>query len=309
MSRKISGSASERRAVGIMWELLVDAAGGAFITRRAVERQPRSAAVEGVDLLDPPGVPATLEGRGQEDVDDGGAQPGPGDPGPEAEHVGVVVGPGHARLVLGAAQGGPHAGELVGGDADADPGAADQQAEAGPAGAHRLADQDREVRVVDALRGERPEVLHLEAPGARRLDALGAQGQPGVIRGGDHLVGHVRPPPYTFLKSSTELVPPNPKLLEITTSSFFSRAVLGTTSSWHSGSWSSTLMVGGTTPWWRASTATTASRPPAAPSRWPVIDLVEETHSPFWAWAPQTEVMAGHSATSPCGVEVPWVLT
>jgi len=97
-----------------MWELLVEAAGGAFITRRAVERQPPSAAVEGVDLLDAPGVPATLERRGQEGLDDGGAQPGAGDPLAEAEDVGVVVGARHARLVLGAAEGGPHAGELVG---------------------------------------------------------------------------------------------------------------------------------------------------------------------------------------------------
>jgi hypothetical protein len=34
-------------------------------------------------------------------------------------------------------------------------------------------------------------------------------------------------------------------------------------------------MVGGITPWCSASTENTASTPPAAPSRWPVIDLVE----------------------------------
>ena len=68
-------------------------------------------------------------------------------------------------------------------------------------------------------------------------------------------------------------------------------------------------MVGGTTPRWSASTVITASSPPAAPSRWPVIDLVEETTSPLRACSPKTLLMAWHSATSPCGVEVPWVLT
>ena len=58
-----------------------------------------------------------------------------------------------------------------------------------------------------------------------------------------------------------------------------------------------------------ASTVTTPSSPPAAPRRWPVIDFVDETTSPFLACSPNTRLMAWHSATSPCGVEVPWVFT
>ncbi len=68
-------------------------------------------------------------------------------------------------------------------------------------------------------------------------------------------------------------------------------------------------MVGGRTPRESASTDTTASSPPAAPSRWPVIDLVDDTISPFFACSPKTFEIAWHSATSPCGVEVPCVFT
>ena len=50
-----------------------------------------------------------------------------------------------------------------------------------------------------------------------------------------------------------------------------------------------------------------ASRPPAAPSRWPVIDLVDDTAS-FRAWSPKQRLMASVSILSPCGVEVPCAL-
>jgi hypothetical protein len=63
-----------------------------------------------------------------------------------------------------------------------------------PAGGQRLADPDRQVGVVDAVGGEGAEVLDLHPAGAGRLDGLGAQRQPGVIRGGDQLVGHGVPP-------------------------------------------------------------------------------------------------------------------
>ena len=52
----------------------------------------------------------------------------------------------------------------------------------------------------------------------------------------------------------------------------------------------------------------TPSRPPAAPSVWPVIDLVELTISPLFAALPKTFLIAALSAGSFIGVEVPWAL-
>ena len=57
------------------------------------------------------------------------------------------------------------------------------------------------------------------------------------------------------------------------------RALPATWSSAHSGSGSSRLIVGGSTPVSSARTQSSASTAPAAPSRWPVIDLVAETGS------------------------------
>src|SRR5688572_8214040 len=79
----------------------------------------------------------------------------------------------------------------------------------------------------------------------------------------------------TLRKTRLPLVPPNPKEFEIAISIFMRRAVLGTKSRSHWGSCLTRLIVGGAT-WSRsASAVNTASMPPAAPSRWPVMDLVE----------------------------------
>ena len=51
------------------------------------------------------------------------------------------------------------------------------------------------------------------------------------------------------------------------------------------------LIVGGDTWSCIASTVNTDSMPPAAPSRWPVIDLVELTAS-FFAWSPNARLIA-----------------
>lgn len=69
----------------------------------------------------------------------------------------------------------------------------------------------------------------------------------------------------------------------------------------------SRLMVGGATWSRRASTLKIASTAPAAPNRWPVIDLVELIDS-AWACSPNTLFTAAISAMSPAGVEVPWAL-
>ena len=47
-----------------------------------------------------------------------------------------------------------------------------------------------------------------------------------------------------------------------------------------------------------------ASRAPAAPSRWPVIDLVPDTGMPAATSSPNARTIALASATSPTGVEV-----
>ena len=58
----------------------------------------------------------------------------------------------------------------------------------------------------------------------------------------------------------------------------------------------------------RARMVATASTAPAAPSRCPIADLVEDTGiSP--AWSPSASLIAFVSARSLSGVEVPWALT
>ena len=66
-------------------------------------------------------------------------------------------------------------------------------------------------------------------------------------------------------------------------------------------------MVGGMQPSRSARTQMIASRAPAAPNRWPVIDFVEETIS-LRAWSPKTSLIACVSARSFAGVDVPCAL-
>ena len=47
-----------------------------------------------------------------------------------------------------------------------------------------------------------------------------------------------------------------------------------------------------------------ASRAPAAPKQWPIIDLVEETFI-LYAWSPKAFLIMAVSAGSLIGVEVP----
>ena len=58
---------------------------------------------------------------------------------------------------------------------------------------------------------------------------------------------------------------------------------------------------------WMASTDTTASIAPAAPSVWPIIDLVELTGR-VAARSPNTVLIARVSIGSLAGVAVPWAL-
>ncbi len=66
-------------------------------------------------------------------------------------------------------------------------------------------------------------------------------------------------------------------------------------------------MVGGAI-WSRiASTEKIASIAPAAPSRWPIADLVEDIVT-LPAALPSRRSTAPSSISSPSGVEVPWAL-
>ena len=76
----------------------------------------------------------------------------------------------------------------------------------------------------------------------------------------------------------------------------------------HSGSGWSRLMVGGRNPSWMARIVIIASRAPAAPVRWPVIDLVDDTGTVATA-SPRASLRARVSAGSLSGVPVPWALT
>ena len=66
-------------------------------------------------------------------------------------------------------------------------------------------------------------------------------------------------------------------------------------------------MVAGKNPSTRAMVVKMVSTAPAAPSRWPVMDLVELTAS-LAAWSPKVVWMAAVSQASFMEVEVPWAL-
>src|SRR5580658_1111808 len=107
--------------------------------------------------------------------------------------------------------------------------------------------------------------------------------------------------------SRAPLVPPKPKEFDMAYSSLALRAWLGTKSMPEvSGSWLTRLMVGGRIWSRRARTVMPASRPPAPPRRWPVMDLVELTGS---LCSPKKLRIAWASSVSPIGVDVPWALT
>src|SRR6185437_13506675 len=107
--------------------------------------------------------------------------------------------------------------------------------------------------------------------------------------------------------TNVPLVPPKPNELDSTTSSFASRATFGTKSRSQPSPGFSRLMVGGTMESRIARIEKIASTPPAAPSRCPVMDLVELTINLF-AYSPNTLLMPCTSATSPACVEVPCAL-
>src|SRR5438874_1345020 len=83
----------------------------------------------------------------------------------------------------------------------------------------------------------------------------------------------------TRLNIKEALVPPNPKLLESATSILRCLATSGTRSMSQPSDGSCRLSVGGATLSRIASSEKIASTAPAAPSRWPMADLVEDMES------------------------------
>src|SRR5262249_5993233 len=111
----------------------------------------------------------------------------------------------------------------------------------------------------------------------------------------------------TFFRMSEALVPPNPKLLDRTNSIGIGLALFGTRSMAVSTDGLSRLMVGGAICARIASTEKIDSTAPAAPSRCPIADLVEDMATLPAAW-PSMRSTAPSSISSPSGVEVPWAL-
>src|SRR6185369_3976634 len=122
-----------------------------------------------------------------------------------------------------------------------------------------------------------------------------------------HQKNEEKSPHHTLDRISAALVPPKPKLLDmaILTSRFC--ALSGTRSNWVITSGFSRLMVGGTMPSRMASRQKIASTDPAAPSRCPIEDLVEDI-AVLAAALPSSRSTAPSSMPSAM-VEVPWALT
>src|SRR6266550_3032654 len=119
---------------------------------------------------------------------------------------------------------------------------------------------------------------------------------------GSHPKGHA-----TFFTANVTLCPPNPNEFDSANSNCRLTALFGAESRSQAGSGVNWLIVGGMTPSRSASAQIASSNAPAAPSRWPVIDLVEPKIN-LRACSPNTVLTAAVSAASPCGVDVPCAL-
>src|SRR5262249_30215990 len=111
----------------------------------------------------------------------------------------------------------------------------------------------------------------------------------------------------TARKISDALVPPKPNEFDSTVLISRLRALCGTRSIAVSTDGLSRLMVGGATSSRMARTEKIASTAPAAASRWPIDDLVDDI-AILPAALPTMRWTAPSSISSPSGVEVPWAL-
>jgi hypothetical protein len=96
--------------------------------------------------------------------------------------------------------------------------------------------------------------------------------------------------------------------LESAARTFFFTAVCGVRFIGESNDGLSRFSVGGITPSRIARAQKIASTEPAAPSRWPMADLVDDRCA-VDAALPRTRATARTSISSPAGVEVPCALT
>src|SRR5690606_20668659 len=133
------------------------------------------------DLVHPAGVPAPGEFAGQKGVGDLQGEPRAGDARSQAQHVGVIVLPGHPGRIGLRAQRGPHAGHLVGRDGHADAGAADQDAPVAPPRGHGLGHQTGVVGVVARLTARGAHVHHGVAGRLKMDHQLLLQVKPSVV--------------------------------------------------------------------------------------------------------------------------------
>ena len=156
---------------------------GSFLLLRL--RSPRLFDLQRRDLRHPARVAPALESRVQPGVDDRERRRPPGRARAHAQHVGVVVRARQPRRLHVPDVDRAHAVDLVGGDADAQPGAAHQHAQRAGVVAHGAADRGRPVRVVGRLSGRRPEILDLEAERAQVRDHPAAQLEARVIAAGE----------------------------------------------------------------------------------------------------------------------------
>src|SRR5665213_1311544 len=104
------------------------------------------------------------------------------------------------------------------------------------------------------------------------------------------------------------LVPPKPNEFDRTVLMAFFLATLGTKSIAVCTDGLSKFNVGGHILSRIARTEKIASTAPAAPSKWPIADLVEDIET-FEAALPSMRSTAFNSISSPNGVDVPWAFT
>src|SRR5207245_6638775 len=109
------------------------------------------------------------------------------------------------------------------------------------------------------------------------------------------------------VKISDALVPPKPKELVSTYLTLRSLDCFGTRSMSQDGDGLSRFKVGGTTPSRMARIEKIASTLPAAPSKCPIAEFVEDIENSY-ACSPNSRLTAPSSISSPSGVEVPWAL-
>ena len=124
------------------------------------------------DLRNSNFVSATIKCGTEEDFHDLLGQSHADDASPDAEHVGVIVGAGHAGCIQVVAKRSADPMDLVGGQLLALTTATEHNAEIGFTVAHRAADVGANRRIVATLRTVRSEVGHVVTTSHQQLDEV-----------------------------------------------------------------------------------------------------------------------------------------